>query len=100
MIFAPYQMQRLSFDSQECSGESVGHPPPVLIAPVVAEPKMAPVVADIIDVNRPVYAHTTERYYEEQVEEEEELPGQVSPVPRPSTSYSTRRTILDDGGEC
>ena len=91
-------MQRLSFHSQECSGESVGHPPPVLKAPVVAEPKMAPVVADIIDVDRPVYVHTTERYQEAQVEEEEELPGQASPEPRPSTSCSTKRTILVDGG--
>ena len=69
-------------------------------ATVVAEPYRAPVVADTIDVDRPVYAHTTERYQEEQVEEEEELPGQASPVPRPATSYSTRQTILDDGGKC
>ena len=67
---------------------------------MVAKPKKAPVVADTIDVDRPAYVHTTERYQKEQVEEEEELPGQASPVPRPSTSGSTKRTILDDGGEC
>ena len=102
-------MRSLSFDLQESSGESLGYPPqahtaPVVVEPyratVVAEPNRAPVVADIIDVDRPVYSHTTERYQEEQVEEEEELPGQPSPEPRPSTSYSTRQTILDDGGEC
>ena len=102
-------MQSLSFDSQESSGESVGHPHPARKAPmvedpyrlpVVAEPKRAPVVADIIDVDHPAYVHTTQRYHNEQVEEEEELPGQVSPEPRPSTSCSTKRTIFDDGGEC